>query len=46
MLVSNSLLQQYFENNSISRYPLVRQKTRSKIQVTQNKSIRFRLKLN
>ena len=45
-LLSNSLIQSHFDYASTSWYPLVSQKLSRKIQATQNKCIRFCLKLN
>ena len=45
-LLSNSLIQPHFDYGCISWYPLINKKIRKKIQVTQNKSISFYLKLN
>ena len=44
-IISNSLVQPHFDYVCISWYPLVSQKIK-KIKVTQNKCIRFSLKLN
>ena len=44
-LLCNSLIQQYFGYAFISWYPLINQKMRNKLQVTQNKCTRFCLKL-
>ena len=45
-LLCNSLIQPHFDYACISWYPLMNQKMRNKLQVTQNKCIRFCLKLN
>ena len=45
-LLCNSLIQPHFDYACISWYPLIKQKIRNKLQVTQNKCIGFRLKLN
>ena len=45
-LLCNSLIQSHFDFPYVSAYPLVSTKIRKKIQVTQNKFIRFYLKLN
>ena len=42
----NSLIQPHFDYACISWYPLINQKMRNKLQVPQNKCIRFCLKLN
>ena len=46
MFLCNSLIQPHWEYACISWYSLISQKMRSKLQVTQNKCIRFCLKLN
>ena len=43
-LLCNSLIQPHFDYECVSWYPLVSKKIRNKIQVTQNKRIRFCLK--
>ena len=45
-LLCNSLIQPHFEYACVSWYPLISKKIRNKIQVTQNKCIRFCLKPN
>ena len=45
-LLCNTLIQSHFDYACISWYPLFSKKMRKKIQVTQNKFIRFCLKLN
>ena len=45
-LLCNSLIQLHFDYACISWYPLINQKMRNKLRVTQNKCIRFYLKLN
>ena len=45
-LLCNSLIQPHFDYACIYWYPLINQKTRNRLQVTQNKCIRFCLKLN
>ena len=45
-LLCNSLIQPHFDYAFISWYPLINQKMRNKLQVTQNKCICFYLKLN
>ena len=45
-LQCNYIIQTHFEYACISWYPLVSQKMRKKIQVTENKCIRFCSKLN
>ena len=45
-LLCNSLIQPHFKYACVSWYPLVSKKIRQKIQATQNKCIRFCLKLN
>ena len=45
-LLCNSLIQAHFDYTCISWYPLINQKKRNKLHVTQNKCICFCLKLN
>ena len=45
-LLCNSFIQPRFDYTCISWYPLINQKIRNKLQVTQNEFIRFCLKLN
>ena len=45
-LLRSSLIQPHFDYACISWYPLINQKMRNKLQATQNKCIRFYLKLN
>ena len=45
-LLGNSLIQPHFDYACMSWYLLIDQKIRNKLQVTQNKCIRFCLKLN
>ena len=45
-MLCNSLIQPHFDYTCISWYPLINQKMRNKLQVTQNKCIRFCLKIN
>ena len=45
-LLCNSLLQPHFDYACISWYPLISHKMRNKLMVTENKCIRFCLKLN
>ena len=45
-LLCTSLIQPHFDYACISWYPLINQKMRNKLQVTQNKCTRFCLKLN
>ena len=45
-LLCNALIQPHFDYACISWYPLISQKMRKKLQVTQNKCVRFCLKPN
>ena len=45
-LLCNYLIQPHFDYARISQYPFINQKMRTKLQVTQNKCIRFCLKVN
>ena len=45
-LLCNSLIQPHFDYACISWYPLINKKMKNELQITQNKCIRFCLKLN